>query len=351
MKRSSLTIFIGIVLFLLLVGGYKIFFSKKTTKLKVAPVQLSSEGVDEAAHAMEAIPDKNIQLAKVKKGLQELAYTMDGDTKVFKLTTQAVKWPIFGDTLATAWTYNGMVPGPLIHVTEGDRVRIIVKNELPEPTTIHWHGIEVPNDMDGIPDVTQKAIQSGESFTYEFVAKPKGTFWYHSHFDSDKQILVGLSGGFIIDPIDGLNPKPNVDKVLMLNEWRILGGKTYAAMPATDMDANLFTINGKAFPDTEEIDAKVGQKIRLRFIGSGQLIHPMHMHGFAFKVVSTDGNDVPEVNQLTKDVITVAPGERYDIEFTPDRPGKWMLHCHIPHHTTNFHKEPGGLMMMINVTN
>jgi FtsP/CotA-like multicopper oxidase with cupredoxin domain len=115
------------------------------------------------------------------------------------------------------------------------------------------------------------------------------------------------------------------------------------------MDGNFFTINGKAYPDTETLNVKVGQKVRLRFIGSGQMIHPMHLHGFPFKIVATDGNDVPASAQWTKDTIAVAPGERYDVEFTPDRPGKWMLHCHIPHHTTNEHVEPGGIMMMINV--
>ena len=243
-----------------------------------------------------------------------------------------------------------MVPGPLIRAINGDKVRIIIKNNLPEPTTIHWHGIQVPNNMDGIPNETQKPIQPGESFTYEFMAKPAGTYWYHSHFDSDKQISVGLSGAFIIDPVGGIASKPAIDKVFMLNEWRVIDGQTYAAMPATGMDANFFTINGKAYPETEKVEAKVGQKIRLRFVGSGQVIHPMHLHGFPFKIVATDGNDVPESAQWTKDVVSVAPGERYDIEFTPDRPGKWMLHCHIPHHTTNDHQEPGGLMMMIDVS-
>lgn len=350
MKQQSKSLIIGLLSLITIFSIYKIIAYKSAPKLKVQPAQLSSEGVDEAAHAMEAIPDKGVVMAKEKEGLKELAYTTEGDTKVFHLTTQPVKWKIFGSTYATAWTYNGMVPGPLIHVTNGDKVRIIVKNNLPESTTIHWHGIEVPNEMDGIPDETQKPIKPGETFTYEFIAIPAGTFWYHSHFDSDKQISVGLSGAFIIDPQEGLNPKPDIDKVLMLNEWRILDGQTYAAMPATNMDGNIFTINGKAYPDTEILNVKVGQKVRLRFIGSGQMIHPMHLHGFAFKIVSTDGNPVPEAAQLTKDVVSVAPGERYDIEFTPDRPGKWMLHCHIPHHTTNFHKEPGGLMMMVNVT-
>lgn len=340
-----------IILFLLVIG---VLFQLKSPfkakpKLTTAPAQLSTTGVDEAAHAMEAIPGTGVKQATIKSGLQELPYKTEGDTKVFQLTAQAVKWPILKDVIATAWSYNGMIPGPLIHVTEGDKVKILVKNNLSVPTTIHWHGIQVPNDMDGIPDETQKPILPGKTFTYTFVAKPAGTYWYHSHYESDKQIAVGLSGAFIIDPLDGEANKPAIDKVLMLNEWRILNGKTYAAMPATNMDGNYFTINGKAFPDTETINAKVGQKIRLRFVGSGQMIHPMHLHGFPFKITETDGNPVPEIAQLMKDTIAVAPGERYVIEFTPDRPGKWMLHCHIPHHTSNAHQEPGGLMMVVNV--
>jgi len=315
-----------------------------------APVQLSISGEnEEALKAMEAIPQEGAPAATEKQGLQELPYKIVNGEKVFNLTTQSVRWNILKDVTVTAWTYNGTVPGPLIRVTEGDKVKILVKNDLSEPTTIHWHGIQVPNNMDGIPGETQEPIQPGETFAYEFVAKPAGTYWYHSHYDSDKQISVGLSGAFIIEPKGGLASKPDIDKVFMLNEWRVIDGQTYASMPATGMDGNYFTINGKAFPETETLNVKVGQKVRLRFIGSGQMIHPMHLHGFPFKIVATDGNDVPESAQWTKDTISVAPGERYDIEFTPDRPGKWMLHCHIPHHTTNEHVEPGGLMMIINV--
>ncbi len=342
MKKNY--IFYSFVFLFILIPGIWLLKKKNTPP----PAQLSG-GDTQAEEAMEAIPDQGVPVAAQTQGLQELPYKMDNGTKVFSLTTQPVKWNILKDTQVTAWTYNGMVPGPLIRVTDGEKVRITLKNTLYEPTTIHWHGIQVPNNMDGIPDETQKPIQPGETFTYEFVAKPAGTYWYHSHFDSDKQISVGLSGAFIIEPRGGLNPKPDIDKVLMLNEWRIINGQTYAAMPASDMDGNFFTINGKAYPDTETIHAKVGQKIRLRFVGSGQMIHPMHLHGFPFKIVETDGNPVPIGVQIMKDTVAVAPGERYDVEFTPDRPGKWMLHCHIPHHTTNAHHEPGGLMMMIDV--
>ena len=348
MLIAIIIIVMAVLMVLLVNNGQK---RNSGTQPKNAPAQLTVSGENQAAvKAMEAIPDEGVPVASVASGLQELKYTLENGVKVFNLTTQAVRWPILKDTYVTAWTYNGMVPGPMIKVTDSDKVKILVKNTLAEPTTIHWHGILVPNNMDGIPDETQDPIQPGDTFIYEFTARPAGTFWYHSHFDSDKPISVGLSGAFIIEPKGGLTPKPDIDKVLMLNEWRIIDGQTYAAMPATGMDGNFFTINGKAFPDTEKLSVKVGQKVRLRFIGSGQMIHPMHLHGFPFKVVATDGNDVPITAQWTKDVISVAPGERYDIEFTPDRPGKWMLHCHIPHHTTNEHLEPGGLMMVVNVT-
>ena len=305
-----------------------------------------------ADEAMSPISAEGVLTATEKAGGQLLQYHMDGDVKVFELTTKPVLWPILDGVVATVYAYNGQVPGPLIRVTEGDKVRVVLRNELPEPTTIHWHGIQVPNAMDGVPDMTQEAVQPGQTFTYEFTAKPAGTFWYHSHFRSDVQIGVGLHAPFIIDPAGPAQPtenKPDIDQVIMLEEWRIVDGETFASMPATGMDANFFTINGKAFPDTPEIKVKQGQRVRLRFIGAGQLGHPMHIHGPAFKIVATDGHPVPEAAQLTKDTVWVGPGERYDIEWIASEPGMWMLHCHIPHHTTNDHEEPGGLMLTLNV--
>jgi FtsP/CotA-like multicopper oxidase with cupredoxin domain len=275
---------------------------------------------------------------------------MDGDTKVFELTAKPVRWKILPNITMTAWSYNGMVPGPLIRVTEGDKIRVILHNRLPEPTTIHWHGMVVPNSMDGVPDMTQPPVEPGKDFTYEFQVNQSGTYWYHSHFHSDVQLPVGLYGPLIIDPKTPTSPKPDVDQLIMLSEWRYLEGDTYAAMPMAGMEPNYFTINGKAYPSTPDIKLKVGQRLRLRFIGAGQFIHPMHLHGPAFKIVATDGHDVPEGQQLTKDTVLVGPGERYDVEWVATEPGHWMLHCHIPHHTTNDHEEPGGLMLTVIVT-
>ena len=303
----------------------------------------------EAAHMMEPITAPNVQPATDTQGGQPLEYREENGVKVFELTTKAVQWPILDSVTVTAFTYNGTVPGPMIRVTEGDQVRFVVKNELPDPTTIHWHGIEVPNAMDGVPNVTQDPIQPGETFTYEFIAKPAGTFMYHSHFEGDIQVMAGLYAPFIIDPKELEVSPPAVDKVLMISEWLQKDGQTFAAMPMQGMEPNFFTINGKSFPSTEEITVRKGERVRLRFIAIGQFVHPMHLHGVPFKIVATDGHPVPEAAQLTKDTVSVAPGERYDVEFVASETGQWMLHCHILHHTTNDNVEPGGLTLMITV--
>ena len=302
-----------------------------------------------AAHMMEPISAPNVQPATETTGGQPLAFRGENGVKIFELITRAVQWPILDGVTITAFTYNGTMPGPMIRVTEGDQVRIVVKNELPDATSVHWHGVEVPNAMDGVPGVTQDPVEPGESFTYEFTAKPAGTFMYHSHFEGDTQVSAGLYAPFIIDPKEPQADLPAVDKTLMISESLIMGGQTFAPMPMSGMEPNYFTINGKSFPATETITVKKGELVRLRLIGIGQFIHPMHLHGLPFTIVATDGHAVPEAAQLTKDTVSVAPGERYDIEFVASEPGQWMLHCHILHHTTNANVEPGGLMLMINV--
>lgn len=320
-----------------------------TPMMPMEGMDMMSDSGDGMGHDMGPIPSAGVPAATQDIGGQPLDFRLENGVKVFELTAQAVRWNILDDVTVTAWTYNGTVPGPMIRVTEGDRVRIDFTNQLPEPTTIHWHGIEVPNAMDGVPGVTQDPVPPGGTFTYEFEAKPAGSFMYHSHFESDTQVSIGLYAPFIIDPVQPENP-PDVDLTLMLSEWRVTDGETYAAMPMMGMEPNYFTMNGKAFPATETINLKVGQRARLRLMGIGQFVHPMHLHGMPFKIVATDGYPVPEAAQLTKDTVSVTPGERYDIEFVATEPGRWMFHCHILHHTTNDGVDPGGLMLIVNVT-
>ena len=298
----------------------------------------------------EPISSEGVESAMQNEGGQLLPYTLDGDVKVFELTAQPVLWNINADTQVTAWTYNGMVPGPLFRVTEGEKVRVIFKNSLPDPTSIHWHGLPVPSSMDGVaqPEVSQKPVMPGETFIYEFEAKPAGTFMYHSHYDTDTQINVGLFGGFIIEPKNWAGTKPDQDITMILNEWRVIDAVTYPAMPAMG-EPNFFTVNGKTYPDIPTINVKAGERVRIRFMGAGQFEHPMHLHGMPFKIIATDGYPVPDVAQLTKDVVPVHPGERFDIEFVADNPGQWAFHCHIVHHATNDDVEPGGLLFLVNV--
>lgn len=300
--------------------------------------------------ADEPVASEGVPPATETKGGQDLPFTLDGEVRVFELTAQPVLWNINPDTQATAWTYNGTVPGPLIRVTEGDRVRVRFTNNLPDPTSIHWHGLPVPSNMDGVsqPEVSQAPVLPGQTFTYEFDARPAGTFMYHSHYDTDTQINVGLFGGFVIEPKDWGAARPDQDVTLILNEWRVLDGVTYPAMPSMG-EPNFFTVNGKTFPDIPVINVKQGERVRIRFIGAGQYEHPMHLHGMPFTIVATDGYPVPQVAQLTKDVVAVHPGERYDIEFVADNPGQWAFHCHIVHHVTNDDVEPGGLLFVVNV--
>lgn len=280
----------------------------------------------------------------------------ENGVKVFDLDISVIEWNILSDKRVTAYAYNQQVPGSRIRVTEGDRVRINVQNELPEPTSVHWHGLVLPNEMDGAADVTQEPIEPGESFTYEFTARQQGTYFYHSHKDIDRQQALGMYGALIIDPKKepGSTPAYDSEAVMQLQEWNFKGGYTFPSMPQEGALPNFFTINGKSYPETETIDMKVGEKLRVRFIGSNNgFIHPMHIHGGPFKIVETDGNPVPEAAQIEKDTIDVGPGERYDVIWEAREPGKWLVHCHIPHHTTNNNAEQeggGGLTTLINVT-
>lgn len=291
----------------------------------------------------------------VARGDQTLQPRVENGVKVFDLDVSVIKWNILPYKQVMAYAFNKQVPGPRIRVTQGDRVRFNVTNHLPEPTSVHWHGMILPNSMDGPAHITQKPIEPGQTFAYEFTTQQAGTYFYHSHKEPDRQQALGMYGALIIDPQDSSRtPAYDLEYTIQLQEWLEREGYTYPAMLMEGGLPNYFTINGKAYPATDTIQMKVGQKIRLRFIGSNNnFAHPMHVHGGPFKVIETDGNLVPEAAQIEKDTVNVAPGERYDVIWTAREPGKWLIHCHIPHHTTNNNVEEqggGGLMMLINVT-
>jgi FtsP/CotA-like multicopper oxidase with cupredoxin domain len=265
------------------------------------------------------------------KGSQLLQPRLEGDVKVFDLEASPIQWEVVPGTFVDAWAYNGQVPGPLIRVTEGDKMRVNLKNSLPEPTVIHFHGPTLPNSQDGVPDVTQKVVQPGESFTYEFTANPAGTFIYHTHHNSAVQEPKGLYGMFIVDPKEPRGLPYDREYLQILGE---LGG--------------YFVINGKAFPATEPLTSHEGERVLVRLANLGQMSHPMHMHGQPFSIVATDGYPVQGA-PLTKDTVNIAPGERYDLEVLAKNPGTWVFHCHILSHVQNQGKEPGGMISVFKV--
>ncbi len=290
------------------------------------------------------------------RGDSTLEPRIEGGVKVFDLGISVIGWNILPDQQVEAYAFNRQVPGPRLRVTEGDRVRINVKNDLPEATSVHWHGMILPNRMDGAADVTQDPIEPGESFTYEFTAKEAGTYFYHSHKEPDRQQGLGMYGALIVDPKDPSRDAAydyDQEMVVQLQEWLERDGYTYPAMTMEGALPNYFTINGKSYPETETVQMEVGERLRIRFIGSNNnFVHPMHVHGGPFEIVETDGNVVPEGARLLKDTVNVGPGERYDVVWEAREPGKWLIHCHIPHHTTNDNTEReggGGLMAVINV--
>jgi FtsP/CotA-like multicopper oxidase with cupredoxin domain len=313
----------------------------------------------EAMRDMAAVDPDHVSYtaAQDAHGDQRLQPRLENGVKVFDLETSVIRWSILPDRQVDAYAFNRQVPGPRIEVIEGDRLRINVTNDLPESTTVHWHGLVLPNAMDGPAEITQSPIEPGQSFSYEFTADQAGTYFYHTHDHPDRQQALGLYGALIIHPQDpSLDSRYGYDQdvVIQLQEWLEREGLTYPAMLMEGGLPNFFTINGKAYPDTDTIHMRVGEKIRVRFIGSNNnFVHPMHIHGGPFEIIESDGNPVPEGARLLKDTINVGPGERWDVIWTAREPGKWLLHCHIPHHTTNNNVEEkgaGGLTMVIDVT-
>ena len=258
---------------------------------------------------------------------------VDG-VKVFHLTAETVKREFAPGLVVDCWGYNGMTPGPTIEAVEGDKCRFYITNKLPEPTTVHWHGLFLPNGMDGVSGLTQKYISPGETFKYEFTLKQSGTFMYHPHFDEMTQMAMGMQGMFIIHPKDQIN-KVDRDFAYMLSEWRINPGTSRPV--TTEMtEFNILTLNSKVFPATDPLVVKQGERVRIRFGNLGAMDHhPMHLHGHAFKLVGTDGGRIPEAGQWPQTTMLVPVGTTREIEFIADAPGDWPLHCHMTHHTMN----------------
>lgn len=279
-------------------------------------------------------PGRDYQPVTTPNGAALPFRVVDG-VKVFHLIAEVVDHEFAPGLRAECFGFNGRVHGPTIEAVEGDRVRIYVTNRLDTATSVHWHGLVLPNGMDGVGGLTQRPIQPGETFRYEFPLVQHGTYMYHSHHDEMTQMALGSMGLFIIHPRhperSGLSAVDH-DFAYMLSEWKIEPG-TRRPDPNEMTDFNVLTLNATIFPATAPLVVKRGDRVRIR-IGNLSAMdhHPMHIHGHAFEVVATDGGTLRESARWHEVSVLVPVGSTRTIEFLADRAGDWAFHCHMTHH-------------------
>ena len=317
-------------------GNFQISKSSFMIAALVSLVGLGGLGLISSARYVPATPVNSLDVPK-------LPFTVGEDgVKEFRLVAQPVAkslYPGFNNGVPmTTWGFNGSMPGLTIEAVEGDRVRIIVSNQLPEATTIHWHGIDLPNNMDGAGSHTQTPIPPGGQFVYEFTLKQNGTHMYHSGYNQTHQVGMGLAGMFVIHPRTPHYPVVTKDFTMMLQMFTLPAGSNQP--DTTSMEEQYFTINGKSGPVTKHLKVKVGDHVRIRIANLSVMNHPIHMHGHRFLVTGTDGGRIQESAQWKAATVLVGAGETRDIEFTAVEPGVWMLHCHLLHHIMNDMNRP-----------
>ena len=260
-----------------------------------------------------------------------LAWRDVGGIKEFQLRAAPLKTEFLPGRAVDVWGFNGSMPGPIIEVNQGERVRIVVFNDLPEDFSMHWHGLEVPIDMDGTPGISQPAIAPGQHFAYEFTIEQHGTFFYHSHMAM--QELMGLVGLFVVHPRVADEPRIDREFGLIWQGWSLLPSSTIPNTMA--MEFNYLTINGKAGPATTPLVVRLGERVRIRNVNLSMDHHPLHLHGNTFHVTGTEAGRIPPSAWVPGNTVLVGVAQARDVEFVASRQGDWMLHCHLPHHMVN----------------
>jgi manganese oxidase len=261
-----------------------------------------------------------------------LPHTMVKGAKEFHLHAQPVKRELLPGNLMNHWGYNGTMPGPTIQVNEGDRVRIVLHNELPEPTTLHLHGLEMPIAMDGVGFLAQEPIPPGATFVYEFTLHQNGTYFYHAH--GAMQEAIGMVGLFIIHPRSPWTPVVDQDFALITQEFDF--GPASDTPDTTSMTFHWLTFNGRCGPYITPLVVRLGNRVRIRILNFSSLDHhPIHLHGHTFWVTGTEGGRIPESAWIPGNNVLVGVAQVREVEFVANNPGDWPLHCHMFHHMMN----------------
>ncbi|CAN7628353.1 multicopper oxidase family protein [Bosea sp. LjRoot237] len=263
-----------------------------------------------------------------------LPWRMNGDWKEFHLVAEPVVREFAPGMKGYLWGYNGQSPGPTIEAVEGDKVRIYVTNKLPESTAVHWHGQRLPNGMDGVGGLTQPHIPPGKTFVYEFQLRRSGTYMYHPHSDEMVQMAMGMMGFFVVHPKDPAFRRVDRDFVFLLNAFDIEPG-SYVPRVAEMTEFNMWCWNSRVFPGIDPLVVGRNDKVRIRFGNLTMTNHPIHMHGYEFKVSCTDGGWVDPAAAWDEVSIDCAVGQMRAFDFVADEPGDWAIHCHKSHHTMN----------------
>ena len=292
--------------------------------------EATGEGRTEAA-PLSGRSDGTAFLPVETPDIPKLPWRIENGVKVFHLVAEVVKREFLPGKVCDVWGYNGSMPGPTIEVNQGDRVRIIVEYRLPEPTSVHWHGFEIPIEMDGGPGISQDAIPPGGRFVYEFTLHQHGTFFYQSHMAM--QEMMGMLGFFILHPQAPYQHRVDKDFGLIFQEWALLPNNTVPN--SLSMEFNWLTINGKAGPATTPLIVRLGDRVRIRMVNLGMDHHPIHLHGNTFYVTGSEAGRVPEVAWAPANTVLLGVAQARDVEFEAKYPGDWMLHCHMPHHMMN----------------
>ena len=284
-----------------------------------------------AGNAQRTRRHSGVTLSVQTPDIPQLPWRIVDGAKEFRLIAEPVTQELIPGKVVNLWGYNGSAPGPTIQVTQGDRVRIILENHLPEPTSMHWHGFEIPVEMDGAPGSSQDPIPPGGRFTYEFTLHQAGTFFYHSHMAM--QEMMGMIGAFIMHPKENYDPLVDKDFAIILQEFAVLPNNPVPN--SMNMEFNWLTLNGKSGPATTPLIVRLNDRVRLRFINLGMDHHPIHVHGHTFVVTGTEAGRQPQSTWGPANTVMVGVAQSRDVEFVANNPGDWMIHCHLPHHMMN----------------